>query len=88
MDKAAFKDQIIFWNFSVYCKNPYFIEIPIYLLVAIMKKKLKIEQSLYTILHILSISLFEKIHFSWAFTDEGYKNKIAIEHIQLNLFDS
>jgi hypothetical protein len=47
MDKAAFKNKIIFWNFSYYCKNPDLIAISIYVLVAIMKKKLKLEQSLY-----------------------------------------
>ena len=53
-----------------------------------MKKCLKLEQSLYTILQILSITLFEKTLISWAFTENNYKNKIATGHIQLNLFDS
>jgi hypothetical protein len=41
-----------------------------------MKKKLKLEQSLYTLLQILSMTPFEKILISWAFTDDVYKNKI------------
>jgi hypothetical protein len=57
-------------------------------LVAIMKKRLKLEQSLYTILQILSITLFEKIHISWAFTEGNYQNQITSEHIQLKLFNS
>lgn len=59
-----------------------------YVLVAIMKKRLKLEQSLYTILQILSITLFEKTLISWAFTENNYKNKITTGHIQLKLFDS
>jgi len=69
-------------------KTQIWIAISVYVLVAIMKKRLKLEQSLYTILQILSITLFEKNLISWAFTENYYKNKIATGHIQLNLFDS
>jgi hypothetical protein len=43
-----------------------------YLLVAILKKRLGIEHSLYTILQILSISLFEQTPLSAAFTQVDY----------------
>jgi len=36
----------------------------------------------------LSLTLFEKIPISWAFTDDVYKNKIASGPMQLNLFES
>ena len=39
------------------------IAISIYILVAIIKKELKLKQSLYTILQILSVSIFEKTDF-------------------------
>jgi hypothetical protein len=42
-------------------------------LVAIIKKKLKIELSLYTILQILSISIFEKMPILQALTETDYK---------------
>jgi len=51
-----------------------------------MKKKLKIEQSLYTILQILSVSLFEKMLISQVLAPDSYKNKITSGHIQLKLF--
>lgn len=58
-----------------------------YLLVAIMKKELKLEQSLYTILQVLSVSLFEKMPILEAFS----KKYVPIENDQsckqLNLFD-
>ena len=41
-------------------KTQIWIAISVYVLVAIAKKKLKVEASLYTILQILSVSLFEK----------------------------
>ncbi len=69
-------------------KTQIWIAISVYVLVAIMKKRLKLEQSLYTILQILSITLFEKIQISWAFAEGCYQNKITSQHIQLNLFGS
>jgi hypothetical protein len=36
-------------------------------LIAIIRKELKINTSLYTLLQILSVSVFEKSDISWAF---------------------
>jgi IS4 transposase len=69
-------------------KTQIWIAISVYVLVAIMKKRLKLEQSLYTILQILSITLFERTLISWAFTESNYKKKFTSGHIQLKLFDS
>ena len=69
-------------------KTQIWIAISVYVLVAIIKKRLKIDLSLYTILQIFSITLFEKMPILQAFTDDTYKNKITIGHIQLKLFDS
>ena len=69
-------------------KTQIWTAISVYVLVAIMKKSLKLEQSLYTILQILSITLFEKIQISYAFTEGYYQNQITSQHIQLNLFGS
>jgi transposase len=69
-------------------KTQIWIAISVYVLVAIIKKRLKTDLSLYTILQIFSITLFEKMPILQAFTDDAYKNKITSGHIQLNLFDS
>ncbi len=69
-------------------KTQIWIAISVCVLVAIIKKKLKIELSLYTILQILSLTLFEKMPLYQAFTPINYKNKIDSAHIQLNLFES
>ena len=42
-------------------KTQIWIAIATYLIVAILKKELRLEQSLYTILQVLSVSLFERI---------------------------
>ena len=69
-------------------KTQIWIAISVYVLVAIMKKKLKIDLSLYTILQILSVTLFEKIPISQAFSPDSYTNKINANCNQLNLFQS
>jgi hypothetical protein len=68
-------------------KTQIWIAISTYVLVAIMKKTLKIELTLYTILQILSISLFEKKPIYQVLTESNYKNKMTSTHIQLNLFE-
>ena len=69
-------------------KTQIWIAISVYVLVAIMKKRLKIELTLYTILQIFSITLFEKMPILQAVTTDSYKNKITSGHIQLKLFES
>jgi hypothetical protein len=64
------------------------IAISTYVLVAIMKKRLRMDLSLYTILQILSISLFEKMPILQALTADDYTNTITSNHKQLELFDS
>ena len=68
-------------------KTQIWIAITVYVLVAIIKKRMQINLSLYTILQILSISLFEKSPIWQVLTQTGYKNQITSGHIQLNLFD-
>ena len=64
------------------------IAVSVYVLVAIIKKRLKIDHSLYTILQILSITLFEKMPIIQAFKAFDCRN-IACEYgIHLKLFDS
>jgi len=50
-------------------KTQVWIAISIYILVAIIKKELKITHSIYTILQILSISLFERKPIQSLFAD-------------------
>jgi len=68
-------------------KTQIWIAISIYVLVAIVKKQLKSDLSLYTILQILSVSLFEKMPISEAITPVFYQNQNQSNCIQLNLFD-
>ena len=68
-------------------KTQIWIAISIYVLVAIVKKKLKLEKSLYTILQVLSLTLFEKIPIFQALSQVDYTIQEAQDSNQLNLFD-
>ena len=58
-----------------------------YLLVAIMKKDFKLDQSLYTILQVLSVSLFEKMPILEAFSKNYLLAQDERNCKQLSLFD-
>ena len=78
-----------FWGRSENAvKTQIWIAISTYVLVAIMKKRLKTDLTLYTILQILSISLFEKKPIYQVLTERDYKKQITSSHIQLKLFES
>jgi hypothetical protein len=68
-------------------KTQIWIAISVYVLVAIVKKRLNLDESLYTILQILSVSLFEKIPIFQALSQADYINQEAGLGNQLNLFD-
>lgn len=68
-------------------KTQIWIAIAVYVLVAIVKKSLKLDQSLYTILQILSVTLFEKTPIFQALSNTHYKIEEATISNQLNLFD-
>jgi len=67
-------------------KTQIWIAISVYVLVAIIKKRMKIDRSLYTILQILSVSLFEKTDLYQLVTNFKYKTPTAEHANQLNLF--
>ena len=68
-------------------KTQIWIAITVYVLVAIVKKQLKLEKSLYTILQILSVSLFEKSQILEALANVKPQETNDVTPNQLNLFD-
>jgi hypothetical protein len=67
-------------------KTQVWIAVCVYLLVAIMKKKLHLPQSLYTILQVLSVTIFNKEPLAEVLTSANYKAKKVIDDNQLWLF--
>jgi len=59
----------------------------VYVLVAIVKKRVKIEASLYTILQILSLTLFEKAPLDQLLTNIEMQTTEPENNNQLNLFN-
>lgn len=68
-------------------KTQIWIAISIYVLVAIIKKRLNLEGSLYRILQILSVSVFEKTPLLQALSDVDYKDQESDGGNQLNLWE-
>jgi len=68
-------------------KTQIWIAISVYVLVAILKKRLNIDRSLYTILQILSVTLFERTPILQALTKSNYKDTEVTVRNQLNLFN-
>lgn len=62
------------------------IAISTYLLVAIVKKKLNLEQSPYTLLQTFSLCLFEKTPINELFMNNDYKTSTLVDPNQLKMF--
>ena len=68
-------------------KSQIWIAVSVYVLIAIIKKRLGIKENLYTILQVLSITVFEKTPLVQAVTGSDYKKDKSSNAIQLKLFD-
>lgn len=63
------------------------IAISTYLLIVIVKKRLRLDQSPYTLLQTFSLCLFEKILINELFKKEDYNNGIIGKSNQLKMFE-
>ena len=68
-------------------KAQIWMAVSVYLLVAIVKKRLGLDHSLYTILQILSVGLFEKTPILQAFSQHDTANETDEPRNQLELFN-
>jgi hypothetical protein len=67
-------------------KSQIWIAVSTYVLVAIIKKRLNIHASRYTILQILSLTVFERMPLNQVLTDADYNSNGPDSSNQLNLF--
>ena len=67
-------------------KTQIWIAVSVYVLVAIVKKRLGLEASLYTLMQVLSVTIFEKMPICTALSSEMSRYDTTIENNQLNLF--
>jgi transposase len=68
-------------------KSQVWIAVSVYVLVAIIKKQLGLDQNLYTILQVLSISLFEKKSILQVFSEQKSQPQYEHEYKHLPLFN-
>jgi hypothetical protein len=68
-------------------KTQIWTAVSVYVLVAIVKKRLQLDASLYTLLQIFSVTVFEKIPLNKDFLDADYTDEEGPLHNQLNLFE-
>ena len=68
-------------------KSQIWIAVSVYMLIAIIKKRLRLETELYTILQILSLTLFEKSSLNQMLTRNYYRSEECEMAKQLNSFD-
>lgn len=68
-------------------KAQVWIAVSVYVLVAIMKKRLKINASLYTLLQVLSVTIFERMPLLQALTEQENNDETIETDNQLILFN-
>jgi len=78
----------VFWGYSVNAvKTQIYAAMSTFLLVAIMKKQMKLDRNIYEILQILSVSLFEKTSINTMLSEIDLQNLNELPENQLRLFD-
>ena len=68
-------------------KTQIWIAVSVYVLVAIVRKRMSLESSLYQILQILSLTLFEKTPILQALQSSDSQSHLPDPSTQLILFD-
>lgn len=68
-------------------KTQIWCAVAIYVLIAIIRKELQVDASLYTLLQIFSVSVFEKTPLNKALFDTGDRTDPDASGNQLNLFN-
>ena len=85
--KQHLRIKRFFGNSENAVKTQIWIAVSVYLLVAILKKRLNLDASLYTILQVLSVTTFEKIPLKQALTTAPPSTNSRQTDNQLILFD-
>jgi len=85
--KQHLRIKVFFGTSENAVKTQIWIAVSVYLLVAIVKKRLDLPGSLYTLLQVLSVTLFEKMPISQALQQKDYTSQLTEDSNQLILFD-
>jgi hypothetical protein len=85
--KQHLRIKVFFGTSENAVKTQIWIAVSVYLLVAIVKKRLQLPGSLYTLLQVLSVTLFEKMPISQALQQKDYTSQLTEDSNQFILFD-
>jgi hypothetical protein len=85
--KQHLRIKAFYGNSENAVKTQIWIAIAVYVLVALVKKRLALDATLYQILQVLSVTLFEKTPILRAFDEQGSQEKSTLFSNQLNLLD-
>lgn len=85
--KQNLRVKTFYGNSENAVKTQIWVAISVYVMVAILKKRLQLEQNLYTILQIFSVTVFEQIPIVQLFKNFSYKELDDSENKQLLLKD-
>lgn len=85
--KQHLRIKVFFGTSENAVKTQIWTAVSIYVLIAILKKRLRLDPSLYQILQVLSVTLFEKVPILQAFDAAKSQEKSDPIYNQLNLFD-
>jgi hypothetical protein len=85
--KQHLRIRSFFGNTENAVKTQIWIAVAVYVLIAIVKKRLKLEASLYTILQLASVTVFEKLPLNQLLDLNARQDHISHSDNQLNLFD-
>jgi len=67
-------------------KTQLWIAVSVYVLVAIVRKRLKLEVSLYTLMQVFSVTVFEKASIESVILQTADGSEYVTDYNQLNLF--
>ncbi len=85
--KQHLRIKVFFGTSENAVKTQIWIAVSVYLLVAIVKKRLELPGSLCTLLQVLSVTLFEKMPISQALQQKDYTDQLTADSNQLILYD-
>ena len=85
--KQHLRIKRFFGNSENAVKTQVWIAVSVYVLIAIIKKRLGIDASLYTILQVLSVTVFEKPPLLHVLSEAEHTEESHTSYNQLNLFD-
>ena len=85
--KQHLRIKVFFGTSENAVKSQIWIAVSVYVLVAIVKKRLNLSASLYEMLQILSLTMFERMPLNQLLTKMNADLGIEVSANQLNLFD-